>query len=117
MTADFAVVAGSGNAWGAEHCNRFLGLLGIEAAEDHLLLASVAVTPDVQGLGVGRRLLCLAEERARAQGLNEVRLCTNVAMTEDLTYYPRQGYQETHRATQNGHQRALFTKAIRIIQR
>lgn len=48
---------------------------------------------------------------AAARGLNEVRLYTNAAMTENLTYYPRHGYRETHRATQDGYRRVFFTKA------
>lgn len=91
MTADYTLIAGTGRAWVAEHRSRLVGLLVLEPAEDHLLLDSVAVAPNAQGLGVGSRLLRLAEEQAEAQGLNEVRLCTNVAMIENLTYYPRQG--------------------------
>jgi len=112
MTADYALIAGSGSAWVAEQRGRLVGLLVLEPAEDHLLLENVAVDPDVQGNGVGSRLLRLAEEQAEAQGLNEVRLYTNAAMIENLTYYPRHGYRETHRATQDGYRRVFFTKAV-----
>ena len=112
MTADYALIAGSGSAWVAEQRGRLVGLLVLEPAADHLLLENVAVDPDVQGNGVGSRLLRLAEEQAEAQGLNEVRLYTNAAMTENLTYYPRHGYRETHRATQDGYRRVFFTKSV-----
>ncbi len=112
MTADYAMIAGSGSAWVAEQCGRLVGLLVLKSAEDHLLLDNVAVDPDVQGLGVGSRLLRLAEEQAQAQGLNQVRLYTNAAMIENLTYYQRHGYLETHRATQDGYRRVFFTKAV-----
>jgi len=112
MTADYALIAGSGSAWVAEQRGRLVGLLVLEPAADHLLLENVAVDPDVQGNGVGSRLLRLAEEQAEAQGLKEVRLYTNAAMTENLTYYPRHGYRETHRATQDGYRRVFFTKAV-----
>jgi len=112
MTADYASIAGSGNAWVAEQRGRLIGLLVLDPAEDHLLLDNVAVDPNAQGVGVGSRLLRLAEEQAEAQGLNELRLYTNEAMTENLTYYPRHGYHETHRATQDGYQRVFFTKAV-----
>jgi len=112
MTADYALIAGSGSAWVAEQRGRLVGLLVLEPAADHLLLENVAVDPDVQGNGVGSRLLRLAEEQAEAQGLNEVRLYTNAAMIENLTYYPRHGYRETHRATQDGYRRVFFTKAV-----
>jgi hypothetical protein len=31
-------------------------------------------------------------------------------MTENLTYYPRHGYTETHRAEQDGFRRVFFSK-------
>ena len=33
-------------------------------------------------------------------------------MTENLTYYPRYGYTETHRAQQDGFQRVFFRKPV-----
>jgi len=112
MTADYALLTLSGSAWVAEQRGRLVGLLVLESTEDHLLLDNVTVDPDAQGVGVGSRLLRLAEEQALTRGLNEVRLYTNVAMNENLAYYPRHGYRETHRATQDGYQRVFFTKTI-----
>lgn len=112
MNADYALIADSGSAWVAERWGRLVGLLVLEPAEDHLLLDNVAVDPDVQGLGVGSRLLRLAEEQAQTRGFNEVRLYTNVAMTENLTYYSRHGYRETHRADQDGFRRVFLTKHL-----
>ena len=37
---------------------------------------------------------------------------TNEAMTENLAYYARHGYVETHRAEQDGFQRVFFRKPI-----
>jgi len=91
------------------------GLLVLEPAEDHLLLENVAVAPQAQGLGVGGRLLRLAEEQALARGLREVRLYTNEAMTENLAYYLRRGYSETHRATQDGFRPIFFTKPLELV--
>ena len=76
-----------------------------------LLLENVAVLPPAQGHGVGTRLLALADERARSLHLPEVRLYTNEAMTENLAYYPRRGYTETHRAQQDGFRRVFFPQA------
>jgi len=116
MAADYASIADSGRAWVAEQCGRLVGLLVLVPAGDHLLLDNVAVDPDAQGVGVGSLLLRLAEEQAQTRGFNEVRLYTNVAMTENLTYYPRHGYLETHRATQDGYQRVFFTKPVGQIE-
>ncbi|MEJ7704436.1 MAG: GNAT family N-acetyltransferase [Geodermatophilaceae bacterium] len=112
MTADYTAITSAGHAWVAEHCGRLAGLLVLAPAEDHLLLDNVAVAPDAQGLGVGTRLLRLAEKQAREQGLAEVRLYTNEAMTENLDYYRRRGYRETHRCIHAGYRRVFFTKSL-----
>ena len=112
MSADYALIVAAGTAWVAEEDAHLLGLIVLVPAGDHLLLDNVAVAPAAQGLGIGARLLRLAEERARAQDLREVRLYTNEAMSENLAYYPRHGYAETHRATEAGYRRVYFTKPI-----
>ncbi len=68
----------------------------------------MAVLPAAQHRGIGARLLALAEEHARTLDLGEIRLYTNEAMTENLTYYARHGYAETHRAEQDGFRRVFF---------
>ena len=37
---------------------------------------------------------------------------TNAAMTENLAYYPRHGYTQTHRAQLDGFQRVFFRKRL-----
>jgi GNAT superfamily N-acetyltransferase len=63
---------------------RLRALLVLVPSPDGLVLESVAVRPAAQGSGVGGRLLALAGDRARGLGLTEIRLYTNVAMTENL---------------------------------
>jgi len=76
---------------------------------DHLLLETVAVAPGSQGKGYGRLLLDRAERDALELDHSEVRLYTNEAMTENLTFYPRHGYRETGR----GFRRVFFSKTVR----
>jgi|ERR1022692_1107660 GNAT superfamily N-acetyltransferase len=71
-----------------------------------------APTPGSPGLDIGAGLLDLAEERARHHRVSEVRLYTNEAMTDNLAYYRRHGYTETHQAEQDGFRRVFFRKAI-----
>jgi N-acetylglutamate synthase-like GNAT family acetyltransferase len=112
MSADYTSIADSGHAWVAEQHGHLIGFLVLEPHPDHLLLENVAVDPRCQGVGVGSRLLELAEEQARLMGLAEVRLFTNAAMTENLEYYPRRGYRQTHRALEDGYQRVFFAKRL-----
>jgi GNAT superfamily N-acetyltransferase len=112
MSADYAAAVRSGHAWVAVDQGQVIGLAVLIAEPDHLLLENLAVRPSWQGRGVGSRLLALTETEARRQGLAEIRLYTNEAMTENLAYYPRHGYAETHRAEQDGFRRVFFSKRL-----
>jgi GNAT superfamily N-acetyltransferase len=113
VTADYAAVVARGEGWVAAAGDVVVGLLVLVARPGYLLLENIAVHPSAQGTGVGARLLALAEEQAARLGLTEIRLYTNVAMTENLAYYPRHGYAETHRAEEDGFQRVYFSKQLR----
>ena len=112
MTADCAQAVRDGQASAAIEDRQIVGFAIIIAQPGYMLLDNVAVLPAAQGRGIGARLLALAEEQARGLGLREIRLYTNEAMTENLAYYPRHGYAETHRAEQDGFNRVFFRKPI-----
>ena len=112
VTADYPGAVARGQVWVAEAGGVVTGLLVLVARPDHLLMENVAVDPAAQGTGVGARLLATAEEEAAELGLPEIRLYTNVAMTENLAYYPRHGYVETRRVSENGFDRVYFRKRI-----
>jgi N-acetylglutamate synthase-like GNAT family acetyltransferase len=112
MTNDYAVAVAAQQAWVAVEDGAVIGYVILYPRADHLWLDNVAVRPGAQGQGVGNRLLALAEEQARSLGLPEIRLLTHVAMTENLAYYPRRGYTETHRAEENGFHRVYFSKTL-----
>ncbi len=112
MTADYARAVRHYEVWVAVQDDVIAGLLVLVVRPDHLLLENVAALLSAQGLVIGTGLLDLAEEQARRHGVSEVRLYTNEAMTENLAYYPRHGYTETHRARQDGFRRVFFRKTI-----
>src|SRR5690242_2917242 len=56
-------------------------------APDHLLLDNIAVSPDRQGQGLGRRLVAFAESEARRRRHAELRLYTHEKMTENIALY------------------------------
>lgn len=112
MRADYAETVVAGRAWVAEADGRLAGLIVLVPRPEYLLLENVAVDPAQQGRGVGSALLAFADERARALGLPEVRLYTNELMTENIAYYPRRGYAETHRTEEHGFRRVFFTKRL-----
>ena len=112
MRLDYAEIIADGQTWLAEDAGEVVGVLVLEDRSDHLLLEVLAVAPGQQGNGVGHRLMTLTDEQAADRGFDEVRLFTNALMTENLAYYPRQGYLETHRDEVNGFHRVFFAKRL-----
>ncbi|HZH52806.1 MAG TPA: GNAT family N-acetyltransferase [Microvirga sp.] len=90
------------------------GVLVLIPEREAMLLDNVAVRPEAQGKGYGRRLLAFAEDEARRHGLSRVRLYTHVLMVENLGLYSSLGYVETHRGEQNGYARVFMEKSLRI---
>jgi N-acetylglutamate synthase-like GNAT family acetyltransferase len=113
MTADYAATLEHSRVWVLESDNVIVGALVTEDHGDYLLLETIAVAPATQGSGYGRLLLDRAERDAAELGLTEVRLYTNEAMTENLTFYPRHGYRETGRGVEDGYRRVYFSKTTR----
>ena len=101
MDADPAGAVRDGLVSVAEEGGEVVGVVVLLEADDHLLVEDVAVAPERQGSGVGALLLRHAEARARSAGLREVRLYTHETMVENLAHYPRHGFAETHRRTQD----------------
>lgn len=89
-----------------------VGLLIVVPYDEHLLIENLAVDPACQRRGVGQILLGVAEKHAAELGLAELRLYTNAAMTENLSYYRRRGYFETGRRTEKGFSRVYFSKRV-----
>ena len=88
------------------------GLVVWRAEADHAFVDNVAVDPARQGLRIGRRLLEFVEVEAKRLGLPELRLYTNAKMTENLTLYPRLGWEETERRAEAGFERVFFRKRV-----
>lgn len=113
MVADFAAQIADGEVYVAkDDRNSFLGFIVFRAEEGYLLLENVAVLPRATGRGVGRALISFCENAARARGLSAIHLYTNEKMAENLSIYPRLGYAEVGRRTEDGFNRVYFEKAL-----
>lgn len=77
----------------------------------HLLLDNIAVDPQRQGQGLGRRLIAFAESEARRLGHAELRLYTHVTMVENIALYRHLGFRETGCRREDGYDRVFMTKA------
>jgi ribosomal protein S18 acetylase RimI-like enzyme len=113
MLADHGALVAAGEVWVAtDEDGEVVGVVTLRTEVGVAHLSSLAVTPQFAGIGLGTRLLEWAEGHARTAGCTEMRLYTNVAMTENLAWYPRRGYHETGRGTVDGYDRVQFTKPL-----
>ncbi|MBS42700.1 MAG: PadR family transcriptional regulator [Nocardioides sp.] len=70
------------------------------------------VSPDWRGAGLGARLLRHLEGLAREAGHERVVLDTNLALTDAVALYERNGYRRTERYNDNPYAEAFFTKDL-----
>jgi ribosomal protein S18 acetylase RimI-like enzyme len=114
MTSDYEQIASSGMAILVWRESRVDGMLVFSLDAEELLVENIAVSPQAQGSGLGSALLAQAERIAVKRGKDWVRLYTNEAMVENLAFYPRRGYVETHRGTVDGYARVYFAKQLAL---
>ena len=113
MVADFAAQIAAGEVYVAtDDQSTFQGFIVFYAEDGHVLLENVAVLPSAAGRGVGKALMQFCEDATRQRGLNAVHLYTNEKMIDNLSIYPKLGYIEVARRTENGFKRVYFEKSL-----
>ena len=102
MTADYerAISEHIIDLW--EESGELLAFIEMIPEVNSLLVENVAVRPDQQGRGIGKKLLHHAEQLALSLGFDSVQLYTNSAFEANLQFYARLGYQEFQRVTITG---------------
>jgi ribosomal protein S18 acetylase RimI-like enzyme len=81
-------------------------------ADEAPLIHTVAVLPDRQSAGHGRRLIAHAEEEARRRGAGEIRVGVHVTMAKAIRLYRALGYEQTRRVEQQGYYRVFMRKRL-----
>ena len=92
LTVDYATIVADYDVWLLKQGDALEGVLILKTRADDLLVWSVAVAPEVQGRGIGNRLLAIAEARARELGRGKVRLYTGEKLTGNIAWYERHGF-------------------------
>ena len=77
-----------------------------------LFVENIALHPDHQGKGLATLIFGILENRARVAGLTSLNLYTNVKMHENLSFYSKLGFIETHRLIEEGFHRVFFKKQV-----
>lgn len=112
MVADFAALVAAGEVHVLVQDGVLAGFIVVRPEADCLFVENVAVRPDRQGRGLGRRLLAFAESLAAQEGLGALKLYTNVKMTENIPFYEGLGYVETERRHEGGFDRIYMIKTL-----
>jgi ribosomal protein S18 acetylase RimI-like enzyme len=113
MLADYAAQIAAGEIHIAvDEADTLQGFIVFFPKDGHMFLENIAVQPAAAGRGVGKSLIRFCEAEARRLGLGEVHLYTNEKMTENLSIYPRLGYREVDRRSEDGFNRVFFEKRL-----
>ncbi|HXC28617.1 MAG TPA: GNAT family N-acetyltransferase [Stellaceae bacterium] len=112
MLDDYPELVLRGAVWVVEDAGAIAGILVLLPQPDHLLLDNIAVSPDRQKTGLGRKLLAFAEAEALRRGYAEIRLLTNLKMVENQRLYASIGYEETERKLDAGFERVFMRKRL-----
>jgi ribosomal protein S18 acetylase RimI-like enzyme len=97
MATDWQTLFASQEIWIIDGPSGPTASLALEIEPAHIVIWSVAVLPEHQHKGMGRRLLDFAEARSRALRRPEIRLFTNAKMVRNIALYQSLGYAETRR--------------------
>lgn len=112
MAADFQSYVLSEQTHVAEIDGCIVGYLIAYARDEDYFVENIAVDPGAAGQGVGRALMNLAEEHARAAHRDKLVLYTNVRMHENFPFYTALGYRTTGLVKEAGFRRVYFEKDL-----
>ncbi|KAM0548431.1 hypothetical protein ACHAPJ_009917 [Fusarium lateritium] len=116
MTADYTALLATNDVFVLQTHNdkAIVGsiVLKHEPGADHVKVNNLVVDVATQGRGYGGVLMRYAEEFARSRGCLALTLFTNVKMYENLGLYPKMGFVESERKTEDGYERVYFRKEL-----
>jgi len=112
MLDDYLARVSEDAVWVLQDGPAIAGILVLLSAPEYLLLDNIAIAPDRQGRGLGRRLLTFTESEALRRGYREIRLYTHQTMIENQRLYALIGYEETGRGSEAGYDRVFMRKPL-----
>jgi len=117
-TESMAEQARVGEVWAIIEDGEPVACIFLTPRADCLYLGKLAVRPDCQGRGLGKRLAALAEERARALGMPRIELQSRIEMTENHAIFTRFGFARAGETAHPGYDRptsVTMRKELRAI--
>ena len=112
MNTDFRPLIREGHVFVIEIEVRIIAAMVLVKNDDHVLIRSVAVSPDFRKSGFGKQLLNFAEQKTRDAGVSEIRLYTSASLPHLIDYWAKLGFQKTECKLDAGHQRVFMSKSL-----
>jgi GNAT superfamily N-acetyltransferase len=112
MLDDYAARIAAGQVWVLAAGDVLGGVLVLEDGPEQFMLDNIAIDPNHQGAGYGRKLLDFAEQQARQRGWSQIDLYTNVLMADNIAIYLKRGYVERGRRREKGFDRVYMAKSL-----
>lgn len=75
--------------------NDLVGCVNLQQHDDKIYLGMFAVSPLLQGVGIGKHVLKAAEEYATQKNCNAIYMSVISVRTELISWYNKNGYEET----------------------
>jgi ribosomal protein S18 acetylase RimI-like enzyme len=97
----------------AEQGGHIAGAVHVSVAKEIGYFGMLAVAPEVQGGGLGRKLLEAAEDHCRKAGCSIMTMSTGEERKELVAWYERLGYRVTSVAVSDN---PAFARPIRVVQ-
>ncbi|QRM53748.1 GNAT family N-acetyltransferase [Sinorhizobium sp. BG8] len=113
--ANLAEKAAREIAYVALEGHQILACVFLRPEADCLYIGKLAVAPDVQGRGIGRQLVAVAEEVARATRLPALRLETRIELVENHAAFAALGFVRTAENAHPGFSRATSVEMRKAI--
>ena len=92
--------------------NGIVGVLVLIQTVTAILLDNVAVHPDQQGSGIGKRLMNLAESEAKDQSFEKLDIYTHECMYENIALNKALGCIDIERKQERGYNRVYMQKLL-----
>ena len=85
------------NSWILKYTlnGRIVANVNLQKTKDSLYLGMFSVDPELQGLGIGKKILAAADEFAKSKGCDKITMSVISVREELITWYKKNGYTDT----------------------
>jgi len=75
--------------------NQLIGCVNLQKHDDRLYLGMFSVSPDEQGMGIGKKILIASEQHAKNEGCGSIYMRVISVREDIIIWYARHGYKDT----------------------